>query len=96
MSWSTLEQLKAWWTPARKAARKREDDRLGERHPGRYVAYTDDWNGEDLTRTVVAAARDLTEFHRLTAALPPDVRRRVKLTDTFPADTVTVGSAFFE
>lgn len=96
MEWSTAEQLRAWWTPAKKAARDREDRLLNEKYPGQYIAYTDDWRGEELTRTVVAVSADVVEFHRLTAALEPDVRRRLRLTDTIPVDTLTIGSAFFE
>jgi hypothetical protein len=96
MGWSTLEQLKAWWTPARKADRLREDQRLIEAYPGQYIAYTDDWNGEELTRTVVAVSPDPAEFQRLLSALEPEVRRRVQLADTHPVDTLSIGSAFFE
>ena len=96
MGWSTLEQLKAWNTPTRQAARAREDQILAEKYPGKHIAYTDDWSGEDLTRTVVAVSPDPAEFARLLAALEPDVRRRVRLTDTIPVDTFTIGSAFFE
>lgn len=92
MEWSTLEQLKAWSTPARRASRARARQLLEEKYPGRYVAYTDEWSGEELVRTVVAASPDLVEFQRLLAALDPDTRRRVTMANVPPADLISVPS----
>lgn len=96
MAGSTLEQLKAWWTPARKSARDREDRRIAEHYPKRYVAFVDEWDGEELVRTVVGAASDLADFVQLQLGLAPDVRQRLRVTDTHRRDELTVGSAFFE
>lgn len=96
MAGSTIEQMKAWWTPARKAAREREDRRIEEQYPEQYVAYLGDWNGEELVRTVLGAATDLGDFVRLQLALDPDVRRRLKIADTHRSDELTVGHVFFE
>lgn len=90
MSWSTAEQLKAWWTPARRAARDREERLLAERYPEQYVAYIDDWNGDELVRTVLGAAHDLDEFHRLQASLDPEVRKRVVMRDTYLVNEWTI------
>ena len=69
MAWSTLEQLKALRAAARKPAIDREDRILHQKYAGQYVAYTDDWNGDELVRTVVAATPDLAEFQRFHATL---------------------------
>jgi len=69
MAWSTLEQLKALRASARKPALDREDRILHQKYVGQYVAYTDDWNGDELVRTVVAATPDLAEFQRFHATL---------------------------
>lgn len=92
MEWSTLEQLKAWNTPVRQASRVRAGRLLDEKYPGQYVAYTDAWDGEELVRTVVAAAPDLAEFQRLLAALDPDTRRRMTMTNVLPADQISAPS----
>jgi hypothetical protein len=92
MEWSTLEQLRAWNTPTRQASRARARCLLDEKYPGQYVAYTDDWNGEELVRTVVAASADLAEFQQLLAALDPDTRRRMTMTSVPPADLIATPS----
>lgn len=91
MAGSTLEELKARWAPARKAARNREDRLLQEKYSGQYVASTDERNGEELVRTVVAVAAQPAEFQKLVAALEPETRRRARPeavpapgTDPFP------------
>lgn len=90
MAGSTIEQLKAWWTPARKAARAREDRRIEEQYPEQYVAYVDDWSGEELVRTVLGTAHDLDAFYRLQAALSPKVRERAKFVDTYQVNDWSV------
>jgi hypothetical protein len=60
-------------TDAQVASRDRADAELRRDYPGQYVAYLDVWNGNDLTRTVVAASPDLGTFHRLQEALPDAV-----------------------
>ena len=90
MAGSTPEQLKAWWTPARKAARDREDRRIAEQYPEQYVAYLDDWNGEELIRTVLGTAHDLGEACRLQAALDPEVRKRAVVLLNWPVNEFVI------
>ena len=90
MAGSTVEQLKAWWTPARKAARDREDRLIEQRYPEQYVAYVDDWNGEELVRTVLGTAHELEEFYQLQAALDPEVRERAVMRDTYSVNEWTI------
>jgi hypothetical protein len=87
---STLEELKAWWTPAKSAAQAREVALLDEKYPGHYVAYIDEWSGEELKRTVVAVARELAEFQHQLAALAPDVRQRIVLTNPPPENLIVL------
>lgn len=98
MSKTTLEQLKALTakTPAQKDALHREDDALCGKYPKHHVAYIDAWNGEELTRTVVAAAVECGDFQAQLAKLPPDVRARCQLTHIPDPDMVDVPSVWFE
>jgi hypothetical protein len=50
---ATLEELKARHakTPAQVAALRAADQHLFEKHPGEYVAYTDEWSGDTLERS---------------------------------------------
>lgn len=95
MAETTLEQIKTLRakTPAQKAALLEAGYAMDERYAGHFVAYTDDWNGDELVRTVVAAAVDPSEFQRLMAALEPRARRVAQLTLIPPADAVSAGSA---
>src|SRR5438045_3510976 len=65
-------------TRARGLARWKADRELQDGYPDQYVAYIDNWNGDELDRVVVAHASDIEEFHRLLAALDPGVRDRVQ------------------
>jgi hypothetical protein len=79
---TTLEQLKALTakTPAQKEALHRADYELCEKYPGQHLAFTDEWNGEELVRTVLAAATDVSPFYEQVGRLPPEVRARIHCT----------------
>lgn len=91
---ATLDELKARHakTPAQAAALRAADQRLFETHPGEYVAYTDEWDGDALHREVVAHARAVGAFHAALAELTPEVRTRVELTQLPAADVFDVPS----
>jgi hypothetical protein len=67
-------------TPARGAARRKAYLALQDTYPGQYVAYVDNWTGDELDRVVVAFATEVAEFHDKLDQLPADVRERVKTT----------------
>ncbi len=98
MAWSTLEQLKAHkaLNPTRVAALRESSLAMSEKYAGQYVAYTNDWNGDELARVIVIATPDAAEFSRLLGALTTDVRRRVEMTRIPDGDAFEVGSAFFD
>jgi hypothetical protein len=79
---TTLEQLKALTakTPAQKEALRRADYELCEEYPGQHVAFIDEWNGEELVRTVLAAATDVGPFHEQVDKLSSEVRVRIHCT----------------
>jgi hypothetical protein len=64
-------------SPAQGAARWKADLALQDKYPGQYVAYVDNWTGDELDRVVVAFATGVREFHRRFDELPADVRERV-------------------
>jgi hypothetical protein len=70
------------------AALRGEQQRIDETYPDHDVAYLDEWDGDVLRRTVVAASRDLAEFQQLLKALDPVVRRKVSLTRVPPAGVI--------
>ena len=82
--------LKPPLNPAQVAASRREHAVLDAKYPGQHVAYIDTWDGDALSRTVVAASADVAEFHRALAALPPEVRSRVGLTRIPEANILSV------
>lgn len=98
MSWSTIEQLKALkaLNPSRVAALTAAGFAMSEKYAGHHVAYTNDWHGDELARTIVIATCDPDEFYRRLAALAPDVRRRVEVTRIPVGDAFEVGSLFFD
>ncbi len=93
---ATLEELKARHakTPAQVAALRAAEYEMDEQHAGNFVAYTDDWDGDALTRTVVACAPTVAAFHEQLERLQPDVRARVALTQIPPANALSAPSAF--
>src|SRR5262245_9664585 len=83
MAWSTLEQLKAAMrakNPAQEEALRREDDALREKYPGRQVAYIDEWNDDELTRTIVIVEAEDGVFYEKLNKVPPEVRVRLRRT----------------
>jgi hypothetical protein len=56
--------------PKRAAAERAEREILVAKYPGQYVAYLDEWDGEHLTRAVLAASRSIAEVHAQLRALP--------------------------
>jgi hypothetical protein len=91
---ATLDELKARHakTPAQAAALRAADQHLFEAHPGEYVAYTDEWDGDALHREVVAHARTVGAFHAALAALPPEMRTRAEVTQLPEVDALDVPS----
>jgi len=73
-------------TKAQHKLRLLEDRELDSKYPGCYVAYTDTWTNDVLTRTILVAATDPSEFHRKIADLGSDVRDKLLLTLTPEAD----------
>jgi hypothetical protein len=67
-------------TPARGAARRKADLALQDTHPGQYVAYVDNWTGDELDRVVVAFATEVADFQAALKSLPADLRARVRTT----------------
>jgi hypothetical protein len=92
------EKLRAmnYKTPAQRAALQRAHDELCERYPGQDVAYIDEWNGEELTRTVVAAALTCADFHKQLRELPADLCNRVEMTQVPDPHVVDCPSVWFE
>jgi hypothetical protein len=67
-------------TAAQAAARYRADEALEISNPGQFVAYLDNWAGDELTRVVVAASADWDEYQSQLDHLTPDIRERVEIT----------------
>ena len=74
--------------PAQLAALRIENQRIDDMYPGQNVAHIDEWDGNVLHRTVVAAAFGWEAFLNLLAALDPEVRRKVLLTRVPRADVL--------
>ena len=60
---AAIEQHRREYPPERSAAEQAENDALVAKYPGQFVAYTDDWDGERLTRRVLATGRSSTDVH---------------------------------
>lgn len=73
-------------TRARGLARRKADAEVDAQYPEMHIAYIDEWNGDELTRTVVAAHPNVGPFHDALDALPPEVRERVQLMNTHTYD----------
>lgn len=56
------------------------------------MAYVDTWDGDRLTREVVAAAPDPVEFQARLSALAPEVRSRAHLTHVPDPDGLFIPS----
>lgn len=80
---------------ARGLARRKADQELLEKYPaGFHLAYIDEWHGDELTRTVVAAHADWVEYERQLAVLPAETRGRVTVDYVRASDALFVGAAF--
>jgi hypothetical protein len=73
---------------AQLVALRAENQRIDDTYPDHDVAYLDEWDGDVLRRTVVAASSDLDEFQKLLRALDPAVRRKVSVTRVPPAGMI--------
>jgi hypothetical protein len=71
--------------PKREAAEGAESLKLQARFPGEYVAYLDAWDGQTLTRTVLAHDADLGKLMAAADGWPRETQDRVKVDYVFPA-----------
>ena len=60
---AVIEELRRQYDPKRSAAERAGREALVAKYPGQFVAYLDDWDGERLTRQVLAASRSIAEVH---------------------------------
>jgi hypothetical protein len=73
-----VEELRRQHDPRRSAAEQAEYAAMSEKYPGQFVAFLDTWDGEKLTRRVIAAAESVAELHSQLRARPDlDAVRRV-------------------
>jgi hypothetical protein len=79
---AAIEQARREYDPKREAAEQAEHDALAARYPGQFVAYLDGWDGERLTRHVLAASESLSEFHRQLGEHPDYEARRTEVVVT--------------
>jgi len=95
---AVYEKLRAMTrkTPAQYAALQQAYDALCEKYPGQDVAFVDEWNGEELTRTVVVAALTCADFQKQLRELPADIRGRVEMTQVPDPNVVECPSVWFE
>jgi hypothetical protein len=83
-------------TPAQKEALRREDFALCEKYAGQHVAFIDEWNGEELVRTVLVAAVECEPFYEQVDKLSPDVRARLHCTRAPEPGVFEVPSVWLE
>jgi hypothetical protein len=97
---AAFEELRRQHDPKRSAAEQRERETLAAKYPGQFVAYLDAWDGERLTRTVLAAAESLSEFHRRLGEHPEFHAHRTEVVVTQVRDpndaAILVSSLVFE
>jgi hypothetical protein len=79
---AVIEQLRREYDPKRAAAERAEREALAARYPGQFVAYLDAWDGERLTRTVLAASESLSQFHAQLGAHPDYAANRTAIVTT--------------
>jgi hypothetical protein len=79
-TWQEVLRLCPPTTPARGAARRKADLSLQDAYPGLYVAYLDNWSGDELERVVVASAAEVRNFHTALRGLSAEIRARVTTT----------------
>jgi hypothetical protein len=79
------------FTAAQIAALVREDTATETTYPGEYVAFVDEWNGDELTRRVLVHAPDSETFHARMGELDPALAARADVTRTHdPNESVWV------
>ena len=95
-----IDQLRREYDPRRAEAEQAAYADLAAKYPGQFVAFTDTWDGDRLTRDVIAASPDLAVVHAALRALPDfEARRReIEVTDIpDPADdAIDVPSVWFD
>ncbi len=95
-----VEELRRQHDPRRSAAEQTEYAVLAEKYPGHFVAFVDTWDGQHLTREVIAASPTLAEFHLLLKASPEYEARRREITVTQTRDpeddAIDVPLVFFD
>jgi hypothetical protein len=73
-----VDELRRQHDPRRSAAEQTEYAAMAAKYPGQFVAFLDTWDGEKLTRQVIAAAESVAELHSQLRARPDlDSVRRV-------------------
>jgi hypothetical protein len=80
-------------TAAQVAARDRADQDLVRDYPNHYVAYRDEWDGDELTRTVVVAAPAAKDYADKMRALPLEYCRTLRATRVSSPDAPLFASA---
>ena len=78
---------------AQLAALRAECQRIDATYPGQYVAYTDEWNGDELKRTVVLTAPTVGEYMNKMEALTEDFCLRLHGTRVSSPDSPLFASA---
>ena len=82
-------------TPAQIAAFDRAYQELMRDYPNHYVAYRDEWDGDELTRTVVVAAPTVGEYMNKMEALPVEFCDQLRVTRVSAPDSPIFVSALF-
>lgn len=97
---AVVEQLRRQYDPKRSAAERAEREALTAKYPGQFVAYLDAWDGERLTRTVLAASPSLSQCHDRLGAHPDYAANRTAIVVTQVRDpdddSVLIPSLVFE
>jgi hypothetical protein len=95
-----VEELRRQHDPRRSAAEQAEYAAMAAKYPGQFVAFLDTWDGEKLTREVIAASESLSEFHRQMRAYPDYEARRREIAVTQIRDpnddAINVPSLWFD
>lgn len=83
------------WTAAQIAARDAAYQELVRTYPNHYVAYSDEWDGDELKRTVVVAAPTFDEYMDKMEALPAEFCEQLRVTRVSAPDAPIFVSALF-
>lgn len=73
-------------TDAQIATRDRARAELQKTYPDHFVGYYDVWDGDVLTRKVVAAAPDLAGFHALLSTFSEEAMKDLRVTEVHAPD----------